>query len=150
MLILQIAVGIVIGVIALNYIEEILAIGLVAIIAIVALGLIAVVGIYLFKGITTNSVIAVIALIVVCFIFLKFYLKGENIQKILRDRISRRESLGYDTSDLKLKLKEFEDKEFEANKLKQLSKEKDKSATKMSDKDLVKERERRRILGYDK
>ena len=133
MLILQIAVGIVLGVIALKYIGEILALGLVAIIAIVALWLIAVIGFYLFEGITSNSVVAAITLITVCFIFFKVYLKSDNIKKILRDRIARREALGYDTTDLKLKLKEFEDKELEANESKQLSKE----------------RERRKSLGYD-
>ncbi len=149
MLILQIAIGIVIAVIALNYLEEILAIGLVAIIAIVALGLIAVVGIYLFKGITTSSFIAAISLIVACLIFFKIYLKGENIQRILRDRISRREALGYDTTDLRLKLKELQDKELESNKLKLISKDKDRSSIKISERDLAKEKERRRSLGYD-
>lgn len=134
MLILQIAIGIVLGAFLLAYIGEVLVLGLAAIILIITLWLIGIIGFYLFEGITSNVAIAIIVLIVACFVSLKIYLKGNNYQKILRERIVKRESLGYDVSDLKMKLKALEDED----------------ASILQHDALAKERERRRSLGYDK
>jgi low affinity Fe/Cu permease len=134
MLILQIAIGVVLGAFLLAYIGELLVLGLSAIVLIIALWLTVIIGFYLFESITSNVAIAIIALIVVCFIFLKIYLRSNNHQKILRERIAKRELLGYDVSDLKVKLKELEDED----------------ASILHHDVLAKERERRRSLGYDK
>ena len=129
MLILQIALGIVLGGFILAYFGEILVLGVGAII-----------------------LIAIVLLIVNKFFQCNWYLK-----KSLRKQIKDREVLGYEPVELKEKLKKIEANEIQASiKAKELSEKKIamnndyKSLIKSSSKSKAKEIARRRSLGYDK
>lgn len=157
MLILQIALGIVLGGFILAYFGEILVLGVGAIILIAIVLLIAVVGIFLYEAITLYVVLSLIAFFVALFILNKFFQCNWYLKKSLRKQIKDREVLGYEPVELKEKLNKIEANEIQASiKAKELSEKKIamnndyKSLIKSSSKSKAKEIARRRSLGYDK
>ena len=157
MLILQIALGIVLGGILLAYFSEILVLGIGAIILIAIVLLIAVAGIFLYEAITWYVVLSLIAFFAALFLLNKFFQCNWYLKKSLRKQIKDREDLGYESFDLIEKLNKIEADEFQDNiKKKELSEKKIamkndyKSLIKSLSKAEAKEIARRRSLGYDK
>jgi len=160
MLILQIAVGIVLGVILLAYIGDIILLGLGALVIIVVLSLIAVAGIFLYESFSALTVIQSAVVLLALFLIIKWNTKGDKIKKAIIAQIQRRKSLGYDTTDLRNRLDKIEAEEAEqATKqaikakedaaIRNANKEKNKAVARVSGKAMAKEQERRRLLGYD-
>lgn len=160
MLILQIAVGIVLGGILLAYIGDIILLGIGALVIIVVLSLIAVAGIFLYESISVLTVIQSAVVLLALFLIIKWNTKDEKIKKAITAQIQRRKSLGYDTTDLRNRLDKIEAEEVkqateQAIKakgdaaIKYANKEKNKAVARVSGKALAKEQERRRALGYE-
>jgi hypothetical protein len=160
MLILQIAVGIVLGVILLAYIGDIILLGLGALVIIVVLSLIAVAGIFLYESFSALTVIQSAVVLLALFLIIKWNTKGDKIKKAIIAQIQRRKSLGYDTTDLRNRLDKIEAEEAEqATKqaikakedaaIRNANKEKNKAVARVSGKAMAKEQERRRALGYE-
>lgn len=157
MLILQIALGIVLGGFLLAYFSEILLLGVSAVILIVGILLIALVGVFLYEAVTLNVVLLVSAILISLYLLNKFFKCDWYLKKSLMKQIKNREDLGYEAIELKEKLKKIEDDELIANiKKKEIVEKKItmrndyKSLIKSSSKDNAKEIARRRSLGYDK
>ncbi|QWE21940.1 hypothetical protein FD975_06560 [Polynucleobacter sp. AP-Jannik-300A-C4] len=157
MLIIQIAIGIVLGGLLLAYFGEILVLGVGAIILIAIVLLIAVIGIFLYEAITLYVVLSLLAFFIVLYLLNKFFQCNWYLKKSLRKQIKNREDLGYEPFDLKEKLKKIEDDELQAeidskelSDKKILMKNDYKSLIKSSSKAKAKEIARRRSLGYDK
>lgn len=160
MLILQIAVGIVLGVILLAYIGDIILLGIGALVIIVVLSLIAVAGIFLYESISALTIIQSAVVLLALFLIIKWNTKDEKIKKAIMAQIQRRKSLGYDTTDLRNRLDKIEAEEVkqateqaikakEDAAIKYANKVKNKTVARVSGKALAKEQERRRALGYD-
>jgi membrane protein implicated in regulation of membrane protease activity len=156
-LILQIAIGIVLGGLLLAYFGEILVLGVGAIILIAVVLLIAVVGIFLYEAITLYVVLSLLAFFVALYLLNKFFQCNWYLKKSLRKQIKNKEDLGYEPFDLKEKLKKIEDDEHQAdikskelNEKKILMKNDYKLLIKSSSRAKAKEIARRRSLGYDK
>ena len=157
MLILQIALGILLGVFLLAYLGDILVLGVGAIILIAGVSLIALIGIFLYEAITLPIVLTLSALLITIFLLYKFFESNLYLKKSLRKQIKNREDLGYLSVELKEKLKKIEADELQANiKTKELNDKNTamsddyKSLVKSLGKDKAKEIARRRSLGYKK
>jgi uncharacterized membrane protein YraQ (UPF0718 family) len=157
MLIIEIALGIVLGGFLLAYLGDILVLGIGAFILIAIVLLIAVVGIFLYEAITLYVVLSLLAIFIALYLLNKFFQCNWYLKKSLRKQIKNREDLGYEPFDLKDKLKKIEDDEHQSNvKSKELNDKKIsmkndyKSLIKSSSKAKAKEIARRRSLGYDK
>ena len=155
MLILQIALGIVLGGFLLAYWGEILTLGVGAILFVVAIALVGLGGIFIYEAITFNVVLTLLAIVVVIFLTNKLFPTNWYLKKLLRKQIKDRENLGYESIALKEKLKIIEADELKANikaeelKSKKIAMNTDyKTLIKSSGK--AKEIARRRSLGYDK
>lgn len=157
MLILQIALGIVLGGFLLAYLSEILVLGFGAIILVVGIVIIALIGMLLYETITMSFVIGLIVVVAFLFFLNKLLSSNWYLKKSLRKQIKNREGLGYEPFDLKEKLKKIEDDELQAdvkskelNEKKILMKNDYKLLIKSSSRAKAKEIARRRSLGYDK
>ena len=157
MLILEIALGIVLGGFLLAYLGDILVLGIGAIIVIAGILIVAVVGIFLYEAITLTLVLSLLAVSIVIFLLYKLFQSNWYLKRELRKQIKKREDLGYVALDLREKLKNLEADELQANILakelsdKNLVKSEDyKSLVKSLGKDKAKEVARRRSLGYKK
>jgi len=156
-LILQIALGIVLGGFLLAYWGEILTLGVGAILLVVAIALVGLGGIFIYEAITFNLVLTLLAIVVVIFLINKLFPTNWYLKKSLRKQIKDRENLGYESIALKEKLKIIEADELKANikaeelKSKKIAMNADyKTLIKSSSKAKAKEIARRRSLGYDK
>jgi len=156
-LILQIALGIVLGGFLLAYWGEILTLGVGAILLVVAIALVGLGGIFIYEAITFNVVLTLLAIVVVIFLINKLFPTNWYLKKSLRKQIKDRENLGYESIALKEKLKIIEADELKANikaeelKSKKIAMNADyKTLIKSSSKAKAKEIARRRSLGYDK
>lgn len=157
MLILQIAIGIVLGGLLLAYLSEILVIGVGAAIVIAGVLLVVLVGVFLYELITVTFVLSLAALLVAIYLLNQFFQSSWYVKRSLKKQIKKREDLGYEPFDLKEKLKNIEDAQLQADKNAQDLSEKKmamkrdvQSLIKSSGKAKAKEIARRRSLGYDK
>ena len=157
MLILQIALGIVLGGILLAYLGDILVLSVGAIILIAGVSLIALIVIFLYESITLPIVLTLTVLFIAFFLLHKFFESNWYLKKSLRKQIKKREDMGYIAVDLKEKLMKMEADELQANvKAKELNdkniamSDDYKSLVKSSGKYKAKEIARRRSLGYKK
>lgn len=157
MLILQIAIGIVLGGLLLAYLSEILVIGVGAAIVIAGVLLVVLVGVFLYELITVTFVLSLAALLVAIYLLNQFFQSNWYVKRSLKKQIKKREDLGYEPFDLKEKLKNIEDAQLQADKNAQDLSEKKmamkrdvQSLIKSSGKAKAKEIARRRSLGYDK
>ena len=156
MLILQIAIGIVLGGFLLAYLAEILVLGIGAIILIALVLIIALVGIFLYEVISLYVLLVLASIFITLFLSNKFFLSNWYIKKSLIKQIKDREDLGYEALDLRERLNKIVADELQSNsKVKELSDKKIamsndfKSLTKTLNKNKAKEIARRRSLGYD-
>ena len=157
MLILQIALGIVLGGLILAYFSEILVLGIGAIILIAGFFLVALVVIFLYESITFTFILSLVALCIVIFLLYKFFQCNWYLKRSLRKQIKSREDLGYLAVDLQEKLNKLEADELQASiKARELSDknmamdEDYKSLVKSFGKARAKEIARRRSMGYKK
>lgn len=157
MLILQIAIGIVLGGLLLAYLSEILVIGVGAAIVIAGVLLVVLVGVFLYELITVTFVLSLAALFVAIYLLNQFFQSNWYVKRSLKKQIKKREDLGYEPFDLKEKLKNIEDAQLQADKdaqdlsEKKMAMKRDvQSLIKTSGKAKAKEIARRRSLGYDK
>lgn len=157
MLILQIAIGIVLGGLLLAYLSEILVIGVGAAILIAGVLLVVLVGVFLYELITVTFVLSLAALFVAIYLLNQFFQSNWYVKRSLKKQIKKREDLGYEPFDLKEKLKNIEDAQLQADKNAQDLSEKKmamkrdvQSLIKSTSKAKAKEIARRRSLGYDK
>ena len=157
MLILQIALGIVLGVFLLTYLAEIFVLGIGAIILIALVLIFAVIGMVLYQIITLPFLLASLALIVFLFLIYKFYNSNWYLKRSLKKQIKVKEDFGYECIELKEKLYKIEIAEEDEKKKLKLNKDKKrvlsddfKKFSKLTTNDKAKEIARRRSLGYDK
>ena len=157
MLILQIAVGIVLGGILLAYLGEILLLGFGAIILIAGILIVALIGIFLYEAVTIYVALSLLGLFISLYLLNKFFLSNWYLKRSLKKQIKKRLDLGYEPFDLKEQLVKIEDEELEADmKAKEASNKKKamnedyQSLIKSSGKAKARETARRRSLGYDK
>ena len=100
MIIIQIAIGIVLAVLILNFLPELIALGSALIVIIIAL---VVVGLLLYWIDSNPAVLGFIALVAIGVVLYLLWQKRATVDAPVRDlkeRIRRRKSLGYDTTDL--------------------------------------------------
>jgi hypothetical protein len=158
MLILQIAIGIVLGGVLLAYLGDILLLGFGAIIILVLIAIVGIIGIVIYESVSYFTLVQSIFYVGLAYIFLKWYTNDAKLKlkKSLIEQIKKKESLGYDASELKLRLTKLEEEEAllaiqakEKLAIDMANKAKNKKVSKLSNNALAKERERRKSLGYD-
>ena len=158
MLILQIAIGIVLGGVLLAYLGDILLLGFGAIIILVLIAIVGIIGIVIYESVSYFTLVQSIFYVGLAYIFLKWYTNDAKLKlkKSLIEQIKKKESLGYDASELKLCLTKLEEEEAllaiqakEKLAIDMANKAKNKKVSKLSNNALAKERERRKSLGYD-
>lgn len=155
MLILQIAIGIVLGVLLLAYLGEIIVLGFGAMLILVALSLIALVGFFLYEAISLTFILSLISVLALIFVLSKFFQSNWYIKKMLKKQIKKREDLGYTAFDLHEKLKTIESNELVIISEKKVKadamlkmKDEFKALSKTHSKSVAKEIARRKSLGY--
>ena len=158
MLILQIAIGIVLGGILLAYLGDILLLGFGAIIILALIAIVGVIGFFIYEAVSYYTIAQSIFYVALAYIFLKWYTHDAKLKlkKTLIEQIKTKENLGYDASELKLRLAKLEEDEAllamqakEKLAIDTANKAKNKKVGKLSNNALAKERERRKSLGYD-
>lgn len=158
MLILQIAIGIVLGGILLAYLGDILLLGFSAIIILALIAIVGVVGVVIYESVSYFTIAQSIFYVALAYIFLRWYTNDARLKlkKSLIEQIKKKESLGYDATELKSRLTKLEEEEAllaiqakEKLAIDKANKEKNKKVSKLSNNALAKERERRKTLGYD-
>ena len=158
MLILQIAIGIVLGGVLLTYLGDILILGFGAIIVLALIAIVGVIGFFIYESVSYYTIVQSIFYVALAYLFLKWYTNDAKLKlkKSLIEQIKKKESLGYDASELKLRLTKLEEEEGllaiqakEKLAIDMANKAKSKKVSKLSNNALAKERERRKVLGYD-
>jgi hypothetical protein len=158
MLILQIAIGIVLGGILLAYLGDILILGFGAIIILVLIAIVGIIGVVIYESISYYTIVQSIFYVALAYIFLRWYTHDAKLKlkKSLIEQINKKKSLGYDATELKLRLTKLEEEEAlsamqakEKLAIDMANKAKNKKVSKLSNNALAKERERRKTLGYD-
>lgn len=100
MLIIQIALGIVLAILILNFLPELIALGSMLVAIIIALVVIGLVLYWIGSNPAVLGFVALVALGVVLYLLWQKHAAVDASVKDLKERIHRRKSLGYDTTDL--------------------------------------------------
>ena len=159
MLILEIALGVLLGGLFLRYLHYFLVFGFLAMALIACLAMV-VLAVFLLVGFSPNILIAVFCMLVLFYFLLKWKIPHEKSTFAIQNQINKRKALGYDVSNLEGRLQAIEaeyemKKSLESIRLKEevavrnAAKEIAKTRSKVSKWALDKELKRRKSLGYE-
>ncbi len=99
-MIFQIAIGIVLAVLILNFLPELIALGGVLIVAVIALIVVGLLLYWIGSNPAVLGFVGIVAIGVVLYVLWQKYAAVDAPVNDLKKRILRRQSLGYDTADL--------------------------------------------------